>query len=98
MDLPKYLVRPDDFAIFKLNDEGLYNQDERWAAQSHFTFQNLTENYDFFPATEEELPEWEKKHRLYMDWLLWHCRPDGHGGRKGGTMEEYLQKIRHSQN
>lgn len=104
MILSKYLVRPHDLHIFELDPFNscyrsyscrtvTYGDGTRPNAQSHFTFQNLTENYDFFPIKEEELPQWEEKHELYMSYLSWSCRPDGHGGSKGGTMEEYLRRT-----
>lgn len=105
MDLPKYLVRPDDFAIFELDNSNFCYRylektfkENKFNAQSHFTFQNLTENYNFFPVKEEDLPQWEEKHQLYMDYISWFCRPDGHGGSKGGTMEEYLTRVKYLNN
>lgn len=99
MDLPKYLVRPDDFHIFELDESNYcyrsyeqYPREHRQSAYDHFTFQNLSENYGFIPIDEEDIPYWEEKHQLYLDFMVWSCRPDGHGGRKGGTMEEFLQR------
>ena len=48
----------------------------------------------FFQIGENEIPIYEEKHQQYMNYLKWFCIPDGHGGRKGGTMEEYLQTIK----
>jgi len=103
MDLPQYLIRPNDFHIFELDPFNscyrsysthvTYSDGTKPNAQSHFTFQNLTENYDFFSVKEEELLQWEEKHALYMSFLSWACRSDSHGGSKGGTMEEFLCRI-----
>lgn len=98
MDLPNYLVRPEDSHIFELDESNYcyrsyekYPREHRPTAYDHFTFQNLTENYNFFPIDAEELSYWEEKHQYYLNFLNWQSRPDGHGHRKGGTMEEYIQ-------
>jgi len=99
----KYLVRPKDFHIFELDEtNGCYrswrsgeitDSDEiRPKAYPHFTFENLTKNYNFFPIDECELKTYEKKNKEYHEFISWQCRPDGHGGSKGGTYEEYLKK------
>ena len=99
--LPRYLVRPHDVHIFELDKSNncyrsystrqvTYADGTRAAALSHMTYDNLTENYDFFPITEKILPDYEKKHQLYMDYSMWRSRSDGHGGVKGGTYEEFL--------
>ena len=94
--LPKYLVRPNDFNIFYLVErEGdqLYTSDERWIPHKHFTFENLTENYDFFPITEEQVPEYEEKCSDHYGFVSWQSRNDGHGGCKGGSREEYDEYL-----
>lgn len=100
--LPKYLVRPSDFMVWHLIEyEGkqLYQRPKLpdYMAHDHFTFENLTENYDFFPITEEQVPEYESKCNDYYGFVSWQCRPDGHGGSKGGTREEYdayLERVK----
>lgn len=93
-----YLVRPDDFEIFELdNSNGCYRSYEkketanRPDAYDHFTFENLTKNYGFFAINENEIEVYEEKNTLHHKWLSWSSRSDGHGGTKGGTMEEYLK-------
>lgn len=95
-----FLVRPDDFQIFELdNSNSCYrpyaNKEikNRPFAYDHFTFDNLTEHYGFFPINENEIEFYEKKNELYHKWQAWSSRPDGHGSVKGGTMEEYLKLI-----
>ncbi len=97
----KYLVRPDDFHIFELDESN--NCYRSWStrqitdsdgtrpnAQGHFTFDNLTKNYDFFSIEENELEVYESKNNEYCKFISWQTRSDGHGGIKGGTYEEYL--------
>lgn len=102
---PRFLVRPDDFHIFEIDELNncyrsystrsvTYLDGTRPNAQTHFTFENLTMNYDFYPIEDSELPIYEKKHQLYLDYTAFASRPDGHGGTKGGTMEEYLQYLK----
>ena len=99
---PKYLVRPSDYHIWEIDESNgcyrshinrnvlQYSVGTRRNAQLHFTFENLTENYGFFPIDESEIEMYEVKHNEYCDFINWQTRPDGHGGAKGGTYEEYL--------
>ena len=46
---------------------------------------------------EKALDIYKEKHNEYMDFMKWYCRPDGHGGSKGGTREEYeyyLERVK----
>lgn len=101
MIVQKYLVRPHDFHIFDIDEANncyrswstrtvTYSDGTRPNAQNHFTFKNLTENYGFFPISENELQMYEQKHDEYLKFSSWQSRSDGHGGSKGGTYEEYL--------
>lgn len=99
----KYLVRPNDYSVFELDESNgcyrsykgpTYSDGTRPNAQLHFTFENLTENYDFFPITEDEISIYEKKCDQYYKFLSWQTRSDGHGGIKGGTFDEYLNYIK----
>jgi len=100
MKKPKYLVRPGDFTIFEIDPtNGCYRVYEtkevknRPNAHKHFSFENLTTNYDFFSIIEAQLPEYQRKHSYEMDFTIWLHRNDGHGGCKGGTREEYEQYL-----
>ena len=97
----KFLVRPNDFHIFELDESNncyrswgtnvTYSNGEKPNAALNFTFNNLVENYDFFPIEEDELQIYENKHEEYRKFISWKTRPDGHGGSKGGTIEEFLK-------
>lgn len=97
----KYLVRPSDFHIFELDESNncfrsystktvTHPDGTRPKAQEHFTFENLTKNYDFIPIDESEIKKYENKNKEYVKFISWKNRSDGHGGVKGGTMDEYL--------
>lgn len=99
---PKYLVRPDDFSIFDLDESNgcyrswskkpiTYSDGTRPNAMEHFTLENLTKNYGFFEIDESELELYEQKCDEHYKFLSWQSRSDGHGGYKGGTYEEYLE-------
>ena len=99
----EYLVRPRDSHIWELDESnGCYrsyttrsvtrSDGSRPNAQLHFTFENLTQNYGFFPILESEIEVYEQKNDINTNYIKWSCRPDGHGGCKGGTMKEYLDK------
>lgn len=105
MKQSKFLVRPNDFHIFDLDESNkcyrsystrsvTYSDGTRANAQSHFTFENLTTNYDFFPIDEKELSIYEEKNKFHLAYLSWSTRSDGHGESKGGTIEEYLEIIK----
>ena len=102
---PKYLVRPDDFSIFDLDESNgcyrrwlkmpiTYSDGTRPPAMTHFTFENLTGNYGFFPIDESEIQTYQQKNDEWYNFIEWQDRSDGHGGCKGGTYEEYLASIR----
>lgn len=104
MKQTKYLVRPHDFHIFEIDKSNdcyrsystrsvTYPDSTRPNAQLHLTFDNLTKNYNFISIKENELKIYEDKHQQYCDYINWTARSDGHGGSKGGTMEEYLRTI-----
>ena len=100
----KYLVRPNDMHIFEVDESnGCYRSytnksvtrmdGTRPEAQDHFTYENLTEDYHFFPIPEDELPMYEHFGNIHTKYISWACRPDGHGGSKGGTILAALTAI-----
>lgn len=100
----KYLVRPSDYHVWELDESNgcyrsystrgiTYLDGTRPNAQLHFTFENLTKNYDFFPIDESDLQIWEDKNDFHNKYILWKSRSDGHGGSKGGTFEEFLETL-----
>jgi hypothetical protein len=97
---PKYIVRPSDFCIFEIDeDNGCYrvyysnSLKNRQSAYPHFSYENLVDNYGFFPISESELPAYEEKHNFEISFITWKHRNDGHGGCKGGTREEYMEHL-----
>lgn len=95
----KYLVRPHDSHIFEVDlTNGCYHSlstrgsANRPRAYDHFTYENLTQNHDFFEIEESEIERYNQKNDLYHKWVGWTTRSDGHGGSKGGTFEEYVKK------
>ena len=99
--MKKYLVRPNDFHIFELDESNncyrsllknaVFRGDgSRVNAQKHFTYENLVNNYGFFPIDESEIEFYDKKHDEHYEFLNWQHRSDGHGDIKGGSYEEFL--------
>lgn len=99
---PKYLVRPRDYHIWVLDpSNGCYRSyscrnvkhadGTEVQASPHMTFESLTEVYDFFPITKDQIETYEKKNQEYYDFVSWQSRSDGHGGCKGGTFGEYIE-------
>lgn len=95
----EYLVRPGDFMIFEIDkSNGCYRSQQRkkiknHQAQSHFTYENLVDNYNFLPIKKSEIEKYKNLHDLYYDYRGWESRSDGHGGSEGGTMEEWSQRF-----
>ena len=86
----KYLVRPRDYHIFEIdNSNGCYRSYEkkrvknRFKAYEHFTFENLTKNYNFFPITKEDIPKYIELNHTYHTIMSKYLENDGHGGIKG---------------
>ena len=74
----KYLVRPSDFHIWEIDESNgcyrsyikmdvIHPNGTRPKAQKHFTFENLTKNYDFFTIEENELEIFEQKHKNVLN-------------------------------
>lgn len=95
----KYLVRPDDFAIFEVDESnGCYRAmsnepiSNRPNAYNHFTYDNLTLGYGFFPIDEFEVVIYKQKSEEYHNYLTYKTRSDGHGGIMGDTtFDEYIE-------
>lgn len=93
---PKYLARPTDGEVWVLNeDRSTYsNLDFKTNYPEHIQYKHsliLLKNIGFYAVTEDDFADLKKKGEVYMDYLKWSGRPDGHGGCKGGTMEEFLK-------
>lgn len=93
--LPQYFARPDDACVFSLNEDGLtystYEGKKKFPDSWHHQYSyDVLISHDFYPVTEEDFPALEKKRQEYVAFTVWQNRSDGHGGIKGGTMEEYL--------
>lgn len=92
---PKYFYRPNDYSIFHKLENGKYthemNLKHSWIG--HEYEYDILIKCGFVPCTEAELPALKEKHDLYYEWVTWSGRSDGHGGCKGGTMEEYLKTL-----
>lgn len=102
---PKYLVRPNDFHIFELDTSNSYyrpystkevtgSKGNRPQASTLFTCDLLVNIHNFFPINEDEIPKYLAKNDDHTEFTLWQHRSDGHGGVKGGTYEEYLNKAK----
>ena len=92
---PLYMYRPSDFSIYHRVDENGYvhrdNIGKKDCGNRH--------RYDtlifagFIPCEESDFEELDKKRDEHMNFRKWYNRSDGHGGIKGGTMEEYLKYL-----
>jgi hypothetical protein len=91
-NLPKYLVRPSDYALYELyvDEDGheyyihAYKDGPRYYGNKHFTYELLTDlgSGSFFPITESKIDYYEDKNAEYwVEYSRTH-RNDGHGGIK----------------
>ena len=76
MTQPKFLVRPDDHAIFSLNENGTYsiNSVKNDGHLHHEYSGQQLRNLGFYECGEEDLPH----HHQFQEKAV-ICRTDGHG-------------------
>lgn len=91
---PKYLARKDDGAVWSLNNDGItyshMEHKEKYPDNIHHQyFQDTLLKCGFSPVTEEDFPKLQALGKEYYEYLSWTSRSDGHGGSKGGTIEEF---------
>ena len=90
----KYLYRSDDYQVFQRKSDGEYEIMDN--SPNHIKHSHKYETlmyYNFKECTEDDFDWLEEKSREYYSYMNWSSRPDGHGGRKGGTMEEYKEYL-----
>ncbi len=86
------LVRPDDHAIFLENPDGSYSHEN--GTMNYRYDKTLLQSLGFkaIPETDVELIKSVRTNqKVYSQYLQWYTRPDGHGGIKGGTFDEFLK-------
>lgn len=94
-DFPKYLYRSNDYTIFVKQEDNKYRMQmdiERDWVTDGYEYDVLM-GHGFLPCTEDDFGWLKIKHEQYYDYLSWTSRNDGHGGCKGGTMDEYLRRF-----
>ena len=91
---PRFLVRSNDYHIWELDPynncyrsystrQVTYSDGTRPNARHNYTFENLTENYGYYPIEESELPRIEALGEKYHKILNKYYHSDGHGGIDG---------------
>lgn len=91
---PKYLARKDDGAVWSLNNDGItyshMEHKEKYPDNIHHKYsQETLLNCGFSPVIEEDFPKLQALGKEYYEYLSWSSRSDGHGGSKGGAIEEF---------
>ena len=92
----RYIYRPNDYAVFVEARDNQFTLkatvDKGWAIteSNSYTYEELVGNYGFIECTVDELPKLKKQEDLEFEFTTWQSRPDGHGGAKGGTREEFM--------
>lgn len=92
--MSKYLLRPDDYAVFTQNEDGTFSHDESGQHMPYRYKEAALLTLGFIPKDELNWPEIMEKRDFYTRYMNWYTRSDGHGGSKGGTLEEFLQYER----
>lgn len=96
MKAPKYFARPDG-QIFSVNDDGttysLRSSKKKFPGHIHneYTLEVMVSK-GFKPVKKKDFPRLKEVRKEYQQWQLWSSRSDGHGGVKGGTLEEFRNK------
>ena len=94
-ETPEFLYRSHDYSIFIKVGNGRYYHEidikRDWMSDGH-DYEVLV-NHGFKPCTKDDFEELEARHALYQGYKSYSRRNDGHGGVKGGTMEEYLDYM-----
>ena len=95
---PKFLVRPDDFTVFVKLENGKYmikeTVDSEMSYIGHGHHYEALKSHRFFPCTEDEFPALKIKQDFHYGYTSWASRNDGHGGCKGGTVNEYKEYLK----
>jgi hypothetical protein len=80
---PKYYVRPDDYMVFSLNENGTYSMMEskkQFPDSLHSEYQESTLiNYGFMLGLEADFPLYKKHQDAYYRKSSEDYRTDGHG-------------------
>lgn len=95
MEYPNYLYRPDDCSVFVNIGDGRYCHEEsvkRKRTEKSWSYDRLMDA-KFTPCTEDDFPELRQRHDIWRGYMNWTFRSDGHGGAKGGTMDEYFEYL-----
>lgn len=94
-NLAKYLVRPIDHQIFVEGSDGRYRpwfkSNQGLSGGRGHAKATLVNNFGFFEDIEENAGLHIHINDTYAAFRSWKTRPDGHGGVKGGTWEEFME-------
>lgn len=101
-NIPKYYARPHDGTVFSLNEDGktysIEDSKKEFPNNLHnkYTQKTLLTN-EFYEVTKKDFPRLKKINKEYLEFMSWYTRSDGHGGIKGGTIEEF-RELKKQQN
>jgi len=92
------MARISDGSILKLNkDKKTYSfMSSKSEISNKYDFERLNNPY-FTDITKRDFPRMKRIHDEYYEFLSWANRSDGHGGIKGGTIEEYRELKRNNE-
>lgn len=90
---PKYVYRKSDYRILRFIHEDYYfiNYDgvRLNPFEKGYSPAEILNSTRFKPCKRSDFKKLKKKHDIYTGYISWRDRPDGHGGFKDGTFEEY---------
>lgn len=69
MEQPKYLLRRDDFSVFRLGPDGLYRLNNRKDTEQQynwFRLEKLINIYGFIPIREQDVTRFEELHKAFL--------------------------------
>lgn len=95
--LPKYLARPTDGEVWSINSDwktysNKTSKEKNPKHEHHKTHYQVLIDFGFYPVEEKDFIDLERIGKEYREYQNWASRPDGHGGVKGGTIEEFRKE------
>jgi hypothetical protein len=95
MEKKAYMYRPSDYSVYTKRSDGRFVPIDCSDMEGLRGFEeDLLRSHGFVECEEDDLATLKEKKTEHYAFLSWYCRPDGHGGRKGGTIEEYREHLK----
>lgn len=85
----EYIARMKDGAILKKNEDETYSFISSKMSSPYRYSEYELPSPTFEKVTEQDFPRLKEIEEEYLEYMNWSSRSDGHGGIKGGSLEEF---------